>query len=43
MSDYAWSVLENIVIMVLVVIGIHWTGTGWPLALLLLINFVRTK
>lgn len=41
MSNYAWAVLENIVIMVLVVIGIHWTNTGWPLALLLLINFPR--
>jgi hypothetical protein len=42
MTNYAWAVLENIVIMVLVVIGIHWTQTGWPLALLFLINTARS-
>jgi hypothetical protein len=39
MTNYAWSVIENIVIMILIVVGIHWTGTGWPLALLLLANY----
>lgn len=42
MTDYAWAVIENIVIMALVVIGIHWTHTGWPLFLLFLINFPRS-
>ncbi|CAE6811254.1 hypothetical protein R69746_05630 [Paraburkholderia aspalathi] len=42
MSDYAWAVIENIVIMVLVSIGIYWTATGWPLALLIFINVPRS-
>ncbi len=42
MTNYAWAVLENIAIMLLVVIGIYWTRTGWPLALLMFINFPRS-
>ena len=38
-----WSVIENIAIYVLVVAGIVWSRTGWPLFLLLFVNFSSKK
>jgi hypothetical protein len=33
-----WGIIENIVIYVLVIGGIIWSRTGWPLALLMFVN-----
>jgi hypothetical protein len=38
-----WAIIENIAIYVLVIIGIIWSRTGWPLLLLLFVNSFKAR